>query len=243
MDGIADGPPSHSVLARVGNLDAYSGVLPTRYMLVAGAFAERFGPARLQAFRRLGLTHVVIGDPGSEQEADLARTAVEGARLLRQDREWGASVWEVPHRPWASFAPGAISAADQAEAIRALLDLVAEGRLDVVVEGPHPSGFSPGRVLRASREAERVQVEAESSGPGLLVMNDAWAPGWKATIDGAPVPILPADVVARAVAWPAGRHTLEMRYEMPGLRAGLWISALGALALAGLLVASVARKP
>jgi hypothetical protein len=49
--------------------------------------------------------------------------------------------------------------------------------------------------------------------------------------------------VDRAVAWPAGRHTLEMRYEMPGLRAGLWISALGALALAGLLAASVGRKP
>jgi hypothetical protein len=237
------GLPSHSVLARVGNIDAYSGVLPTRYMLVAGAFAERFGPARLQAFRRLGLTHVVIGDPGSEQEADLARTAVDGARLLRQDREWGASVWEVPHRPWASFAPGAVSAGDQAGATRALLDLMADGRLDVVVEGPHPSGFSPGRVLGASREAERVRVEAESSGPGLLVLNDAWAPGWKATIDGAPVRVFPADVVTRAVPWPAGRHTLEMRYEMPGLRAGLWITALGALALAGLLVASVGRKP
>jgi uncharacterized membrane protein YfhO len=85
-------------------------------------------------------------------------------------------------------------------------------------------------------------VEAESGGPGLLVMNEAWAPGWKATIDGVPAAVLPADVMARAVAWPAGLHTLEMWYEAPGLRLGQWISALGALALAGLLLFAVSWR-
>ena len=235
------GMPSHSVLARVGNLDAYSGVLPVRYILVAGAFADHFGAARLQAFRRLGLTHVVLGEPADEQEAGLARSAVEGARLLRQDREWGASVWEVPHGAWGFFAPGAFAAAGQAEAVHTLVDLVASGRQEVVVEGPLPSAFSRGRILSSSREAERVHVEAESGGPGLLVLNEAWAPGWKATIDGVPTAVLPADVMARAVAWPAGRHALEMWYEAPGLKLGLWLSALGALALAGLLVFAATR--
>jgi hypothetical protein len=236
------GLPSHSVLARVGNLDAYSGVLPARYMLVSGAFADHFGPARLQAFRRLGLSHVVLGEPSDEQEAELARSAVEGARLLRQDREWGASVWEVPHRPWAGFASGAVPAIDRVDAVHRLVDLVAAGRQEVVVEGPLPSAFSPGRILSSSREAERLHVEAESGGPGLLVMNEAWAPGWKATIDGVPAAVLPADVMARAVAWPAGRHTLEMWYEAPGLRLGQWVSALGVLALGALLVSTAVRR-
>ena len=236
------GMPSHSVLAPVGNLDAYSGVLPARYLLVAGAFAEHFGPARLQAFRRLGLTHVVLGEPTDEQEAELARSAVEGARLLRQDREWGASVWDVPHRAWGFFAPGAIAAAGQAEAVHTLVDLVASGRQEVVVEGPLPSAFSPGRILSSSREAERVHVEAESGGPGLLVLNEAWAPGWTATIDGVPAAVLPADVMARAIAWPAGRHILEMWYEAPGLRLGQRISAFGVLALLALLLLAATQR-
>jgi hypothetical protein len=52
------------------------------------------------------------------------------------------------------------------------------------------------------------------------------------------VPIYAADLAARAVALPAGRHRVELRYRAPGLRVG------AALSLAGLgaLVALVALR-
>jgi len=86
-------------------------------------------------------------------------------------------------------------------------------------------------------------VEAESLGDGVLVVNDAWAPGWSATIDGAAVDVLPADVLVRAVRWPAGRHRLVMRYEAPGLVAGGWVSALALAVAVAALGVQRARRP
>ena len=69
---------------------------------------------------------------------------------------------------------------------------------------------------------------------------DAWAPGWTATVDGRGVPLVRADGAFRAVAVPAGRHTIESRY-LPasvvwggGLAAALVLTALGVLARSGL---------
>ena len=227
------GLPSHSVAARVANVDAYSGLLPIRYLLVTGGLGDRFGPASLVAARRLGVSHVVIGPTWTPDAEARARASIEGGRMLLGD-EWGVSLWEVPHRPWASFAPGAVAAHGAVEAHRILLDLVEAGRPEVVLEGPPPGGFAPGRVLSARRETERARVEAESDGPALLVVNDAWAPGWRATIDGAPAVLQPADAAVRAVPWPPGRHVLEMRYDPPEVRLGLWITAGGIAVLVAL---------
>jgi uncharacterized membrane protein YfhO len=86
-------------------------------------------------------------------------------------------------------------------------------------------------VLAVARGLESLRVEAEAGADGTLVVADAFWPGWEATVDGAAVPILPADVLVRAVPWPAGRHVLEMRYRPPEVRAGLLVSALGLAAL------------
>ncbi|HQR30982.1 MAG TPA: hypothetical protein PLL32_11275, partial [Anaeromyxobacteraceae bacterium] len=236
------GMPSHGVEARVGNIEAYSGVLPTRILLVSGAFAEHFGPARLQAFRRLGLSHVVIGEPGTEEQAALGRAALEGARLMQRDPTWGASVWSVPHRDWASFATGAVAAATPIDAARTLVELVASSRSDVVVEGSPRSTLSTGQVLSASRTDGEVCIVARSEGAGLLVVNEAFAPGWKADVDGVPVEVLATDVAVRAVPWPSGRHELRMWYEMPGWSPGVWLTGLGAIALAVIAGAAARRR-
>jgi len=54
---------------------------------------------------------------------------------------------------------------------------------------------------------------------------------WEATVDGVAVAIMPADALVRAVAWPAGRHVLEMRYRPPEVTRGLLLSGLGLLVL------------
>lgn len=80
---------------------------------------------------------------------------------------------------------------------------------------------------------ETVVVETTGPGPGLLVLSDALAPGWRATVDGTPTDVIPADYVGRAVAVPAGRSVVRFEYRHPLLDRGLLVS----LATAGLLVA------
>ncbi len=216
-----------AVPARIDHVNTYTGIAPGRLKRLF----RRFGPELWTALRRFGLTHVVVKEPTSPAELKDARTAIQDGRLVRRDAPWGFTVWEVPHRSWAVFAERAVPAPGEGEALERLFEGERHGDPAVILEGPGPQRLAPGRVLAVERRTGSAQVEAESEGDGLLVVNDAFWPGWTATIDDRPVPIWRADVLVRAVPWPAGRHVLEMRYEPHELRVGKWLSAAGAFAV------------
>jgi uncharacterized membrane protein YfhO len=75
-------------------------------------------------------------------------------------------------------------------------------------------------------------LRVEAGSPGILVIGDPFYPGWSALLDGKPAPILAADYALRAVALPAGAHTVELTYRSGPLEAGLAISELALLAIA-----------
>jgi hypothetical protein len=76
----------------------------------------------------------------------------------------------------------------------------------------------------------RVVVEAELAQAGLLVLSDAWYPGWKAMATSSgqshELPIYRTNRVLRGVWLPAGRHTVEFRFEPASFYRGAWISGL-----------------
>ena len=202
-------------------------------------FLRDFGPQRWLAWRHFSVNRLVVDTRLRPEVRDETLAGLEGATKLLADQGLGFSVWEVPHRPWAGFAGEVVPASSQADAYRRLVEVIGSGRPAVVVEGSPALPVAPGRVLSILRGAERVRVEAESIGDGVLVVNDSWAKGWKATIDGVPTPVLQADVLVRAVAWPAGRHVLEMTYEPREVRVGWWLGTAGAIVLAALVVLGV----
>jgi hypothetical protein len=226
------GHPAANVAARVSNAGTYTGFGSVRHAVVAGS-----GPLKWELFRRLGATHVVAPDPEDEDDRKVLRMALgqdPGAPHREPD---GIQAWSVKHRPWASFASSARAERDLRKAANALGDEIVAGRDTVVVESESAPPLAPGRVLGVSRRPEEIAVDAESEGPALLVVNDAFAPGWVAEIDGAPVPVLAADVLVRAVRWPTGRHRLVMRYDPPEVALGAAVSAAAvAVALVALLL-------
>ena len=88
---------------------------------------------------------------------------------------------------------------------------------------------SGGEAQIVSYEPERVQIEATSRGPGLLVLSDLHYPGWKAEVDGREVDIERVDYLLRGVPLEDGEHTVEFRYEPVSWRVG-WILSLAGLA-------------
>jgi hypothetical protein len=235
--------PPYNVSARLDHLETYTGLLPRQLVVAYGSLYKALGPAHWQALRRYGLTHVVLRRPVSVREWVEAQAAVAGGRQVLTDAAWGFTVWEVPHRPWASFAEQVVAVGSIQDAVAALVESARRGGRDAILEGPSPPGVGPGRVLAQARGVESLRIEAESAGDGVLVLNDAFWPGWRATIDGRPVTIWRADALVRAVMWPAGRHVLEMRYDPPEVAVGLAVTVAGAVGVILLAVPRLRRRP
>jgi hypothetical protein len=85
--------------------------------------------------------------------------------------------------------------------------------------------------------ANTVAIRCRAPTPRLLVLSDPDYPGWRADLDGRPVPHLTANYVFRAVEVPAGRHTVTWRYRPGSFQLGLFGGLLGVAALAGMAAA------
>jgi hypothetical protein len=227
FDNAAIALPNLNVRHRLDALGVDTGLRPTRYE----ALQQALGTAWLTAARRYGATHAVFPTPQREQSRAIVAAAVRDARPLPREPRTGAEVWSLPHRPWASFGAGAIVASGPAAAVAEVRRLEETGGVEVVVESASAVGAARGRILSLSRRNEDLSVEAEADGDALLVVRDAFWPGWRATIDGREVPIFAADALVRAVPFPPGRHVLEMRYDPPEVRMGAWITLAGAALL------------
>jgi hypothetical protein len=231
------GIASMNVTSRVDQVSPYTGVLP-RSLRELG---DTFGPDLWVAMRRFGVSHVIHPEPRDAAERLTVAAATEGGSLVLQDPAWGIQAWRVPHRPFAHFADrvSALPTPEAALDAMHMADLAGLPGTLVVGSGRWPSGR--GEILRLFRGAERIEVEARSQQEGLLVVADAYWPGWKASIDGAPAEIVQADHLVRAVRWPPGRHVLTMTYDPPEVRLG-WLVTGGSAVLLAVAVSAQRRS-
>ena len=105
-----------------------------------------------------------------------------------------------------------------------------------------PAGASDEAVRVITYEPERVVVEATLARPGYLVLADTYYPGWRATVDGAPVTIRRANLLVRAVYLAPGQHRVEFVYAPDTLRWGAMVSGMGGIILLGMLIAECHAK-
>ena len=109
---------------------------------------------------------------------------------------------------------------------------VIEGALGAWAPGEPPVELAdpPGTASLRRDEPEDVEVAVQAARDGVLVLADSWMPGWSAELDGHPTPMRPADLAFRAVAVPAGEHSVRFRYRSPAWVIGSRVGA-GALLL------------
>ncbi|RUL82211.1 glycosyltransferase family protein [Tautonia sociabilis] len=104
------------------------------------------------------------------------------------------------------------------------------------LEGPRQP-FTPARFEAVDPDLVVVRVATEA--PGLLVVLDAWMPGWSASVDGEPAPVCRGDHAFRVVPITrGGSHEVVLTYRAPGLGIG---SAITAASLA-VMLAGAARR-
>jgi len=142
----------------------------------------------------------------------------------------------VKHKPRAYLSPRPEQAASRVKMsqLAGRQDFV-EGHVDVIESGEslaseetgNPVPYDPEVRLERYQE-EEVVLKVKTRKPSILILLDAFAPGWQATLDdGQPLTILRANGLVRAVRVPPGDQTLRFVFHTPFLFEGACLSLLG----------------
>jgi hypothetical protein len=106
--------------------------------------------------------------------------------------------------------------------------------------GSDRSSMSDASVRQVSSSPSRLVFATTSARAGWLVVRQAWAPGWGATLDSRGVGVERSDAAFDAVSVPAGRHLVVLSYAPTPLALGKWVSAMSLAGLAGLVAYGLA---
>ncbi|MBS2029375.1 MAG: hypothetical protein JST54_15845 [Deltaproteobacteria bacterium] len=96
-----------------------------------------------------------------------------------------------------------------------------------------------GQVRSSRSRPDEIEVELQLDRGGPVLVAEQCSPGWRATLDGQPVPLAIADLAFCTLNAPAGGHRVVLRYVPPGWP---WVWAIFSLGL-GATVLLALRRP
>lgn len=112
-----------------------------------------------------------------------------------------------------------------------------------------PSGYGSaaqcqGTIQWLQRQPENLVLAVTSDDPCILVLSELDYPGWLATVDATPTPILLADGLLRAIAVPAGEHQVVFTFQPASIRIGMVLTLVTLIiAIVAFLVAGRRHQP
>lgn len=96
-----------------------------------------------------------------------------------------------------------------------------------------------GSVVVQRHDSGRIKVQVDASAPAMLVVSEAWFPGWTAMVDGESRPVHRVDGLVLGVPVSSGEGVVELVYRPPGFRVGAIVTALS---IGGLLISHAIWK-
>jgi hypothetical protein len=259
-DGTFGG--STSLVYPLRNAIGYESVVPGRvqdfWQVVGGLPPDRLSEPLKSAFEptpalrdvradllvRAGIAYLTASP--SEDGGDPAE--VDRAHLQRiYDGEDGRVFRVRDALPRAYLVAGCVTAADSRSALVRFQEDGFDPRSVVILEegdvdtcpGPGPAAGSA-RIVEESVNTVTVEVDAASE--AFLVVNDSWDLGWRATVGGREVDVLPANSLFRAVPVAAGRQRVEFRYSPRSYEVGRSLSLATLLVLLGIFAVLAFRR-
>jgi len=167
---------------------------------------------------------------------------------IGRDPETDIHVYRNPNPfPRAYWSGNPILVADRKQAKKAVyknLDTLLARPVIETETGFVPAPSAAGNASITKYGFNEVSVASDAPAEGFLVLLDGYDKGWAAAVDGAPAPLLRANMFFRAVKLSAGRHSVDFVYRPRELTAGLIISATAICIWALFLIveAAVLRK-
>jgi hypothetical protein len=227
---------------QVRSVNGFDPLAPARYREAVGAMDDRGGmqapelvwSAESHVLDLLRVSLVVAHPPSTDgtPPAELGEgRPVPGTDLVRYER--------TPNLPQA-FLVGEARPVNRDQARRALwgrdeLDPSATALVEGGCEGCWAADRAgpAGTVRSGSLGTDSARFEVETTRPAVLVVSQAWAPGWSASVDGDQAPVVLVDGLVQGVPVGPGSHVVALRYRPPGLGSGIAASGATILAIAG----------
>lgn len=200
---------------RIGYYDRLVSPGETTYLVDQRLFPASFAGYDCTLARELGLEYVVLGRP-IEEVPHLVRRPIFDV-LLAGPKVWIYRLRRAQARAKLVTSMILADATAQVQAGRFSLGPDETAVIDAPTAPSRPSWpmaaeSARNRVHIASWSPDQVQVEVESDRYGILVLHDAYYPGWVADVDGRPTRILRANVLFRGVEVGAGHHMVTFRF-------------------------------
>jgi Bacterial membrane protein YfhO len=179
-------------------------------------------------WRRAGEIYAANSGYGPEVKAEDIGTGLVFENLRVRPR-----VWLVPEVL-------RVSADDAFRAVRSsrLPDGRAFDPTQMALVEEEPS-FKPDRIDSSANlklellTAREMDVSVTSTAPTFLVTSDVFYPGWRATVDAAPVHLYQTDYALRGVAVPAGTHVVRFEFHPASLYYGILVGTLSLILVIG----------
>jgi len=181
---------------------------------------------RGQLLKALNVRYVVAFHP----------LTIKGLELVREFPEHFSRLYQISDPvPRAYLVSRAIHEADAKTTLNRLSSEEFDAHREVILDTPiqfESKGDFRQTALVPVYRGDRVEVEAKLHHPGILVLTDAFHPGWRVRVDGVERQLLRANYLFRAVELPAGDHKVVFSYEPELFKVGLIVS----LSSAGLIL-------
>ena len=203
---------------RIGSYDRLVSPGETTHIVDQRLFPASFDGYDCALARELGLEYVVLGRP-IDEVPHLARRPVSDVLMA------GPKIWIYRLRRKAESRVKFVKRVSVADADAQVKSgqfrsnpvgetaQVDDHTLPSTREWPVSAGPEDGGARIVSWRPDRMEVEVDNKQSGILVVHEAYYPGWVAEVDGHPARILRTNVLFRGVEVGEGRHLVVFRFE------------------------------
>ena len=105
---------------------------------------------------------------------------------------------------------------------------------------PMVTAFGP--AIFSTGVEEEIAVFTNAASTGYLFLSEMFYPGWKATVDGHPRPIMRGNYLFRVVQVPAGPHVVRFIFDPLSIKVGMGVTVLTVFIVICLTVYGLAGK-
>jgi hypothetical protein len=211
--------------------NSVGGYNPAKLAIYQDLIERQLGNGNMAVFNMLNTKYFVVPNPqGGEPVAQINDGAL-------------GNVWLVKH----------VQVVENADAEMKALDnfnprdtAFVDKRFQSKIKG-QPQFDSSATIRLLENLNDQIKYEYNAATPQFAVFSEIYYDkGWNAFIDGNPADYVRTNYVLRGMSLPAGKHTIEFRFEPKAYKTGntlaLWATIIGFLALIAAIVMNIRKK-